>query len=194
MSDLFVSQLRARTSTIRLTPTGTSSTVTIRVEMPEVWDAVRIVASAREPLLTIKVRALEALFPEAEMHSDFVMKFRGWDILDEASPLSELGIDDGAILLLTHRRRRPVRSALAPGTQPLGALPCLSRSSPTPTAGVTTRAGDTRSMSAGCGRSRARSANDLNSFMSYCTSRDGTRTVTSSPSPTTRITSTACTP
>jgi hypothetical protein len=43
------------------------------------------------------------------MHSDFVMKFRGWDILDEASPLSELGIDDGAILLLTHRRRRPVR-------------------------------------------------------------------------------------
>jgi len=109
MSDLFVSQLRARTTTVRLTPATASSTVTIRVEMPEVWDAVRIVASAREPLLTIKVRALEALFPEAEMHSDFVMKFRGWDILDEASPLSELGIDDGAILLLTHRRRRPVR-------------------------------------------------------------------------------------
>jgi hypothetical protein len=108
MSEPFVSQLRARTGTIRLTPAGGQS-ITIRVEMPEVWDAVRIVASPREPLLTIKVRALEALFPEAELHSDFVLKFRGWEILDEASPLADLGIGGGAILLLTHRRRRPVR-------------------------------------------------------------------------------------
>jgi len=108
MTELFVSQLRARPVTIRLTPTGSPS-ITLRVEMPEVWDAVRIVVSAREPLLTVKVRALEALFPEAELHSDFVLKFRGWEILDEASPLADLGIDNGAILLLTHRRRQPVR-------------------------------------------------------------------------------------
>lgn len=108
MTDLFVSQLRARTSTIKLAAASAPS-VTIRVEMPEVWDAVRIVVSPREPLLTVKVRALEALFPEAEMHSDFVLKFRGWEILDEAAPLSDLSIGDGAILLLTHRRRRPVR-------------------------------------------------------------------------------------
>lgn len=108
MNEPFVSQLRARKSTIRLLPSAAQG-VTIRVEMPEVWDVVRIVASSREPVLTIKVRALEALFPEAELHSDFVLKFRGWDILDEAAPLSELGIGNGAILLLTHRRRRPVR-------------------------------------------------------------------------------------
>ena len=108
MTELFVSQLRARPVTIRLTPTGSPS-ITLRVEMPEVWDAVRIVVSAREPLLTVKVRALEALFPEAELHSEFVLKFRGWEILDEASPLTDLGIDNGAILLLTHRRRQPVR-------------------------------------------------------------------------------------
>jgi hypothetical protein len=108
MNEPFVSQLRARTSTIRLLPSAAQG-ITIRVEMPEVWDAVRIVASPREPVLTIKVRALEALFPEAELHSDFVLKFRGWDILDEAAPLSELGIGNGAILLITHRRRRPVR-------------------------------------------------------------------------------------
>jgi hypothetical protein len=108
MTEPFVGQLRARTSTIRLVPAGAPG-VTLRVEMPEVWDVVRMVASPREPLLTIKVRALEALFPEAELHSDFVLKFRGWDILDEAAPLSELGIANGAILLLTHRRRRPVR-------------------------------------------------------------------------------------
>ena len=108
MTQPFVSQLRARSSTIRLLPQGAQG-ITIRVEMPEVWDAVRIVTAAREQLLTIKVRALEALFPEAELHNDFVLKFRGWDILDEASPLADLGIENGSILLLTHRRRRPVR-------------------------------------------------------------------------------------
>lgn len=108
MSAPFVTTLRARPSTIRLTPDG-GTEITIRVEMPEVWDVVRMVASPKEPVITIKMRALEALFPEAEVHSDFVLKFRGWDILDESSPLSELGIENGAILLLTHRRRRPVR-------------------------------------------------------------------------------------
>jgi len=108
MTEPFVAQLRARTSTIRLLPAGAQG-VTLRVEMPEVWDVVRMVASPKEPVITIKMRALEALFPEAEVHSDFVLKFRGWDILDESSPLSELGIENGAILLLTHRRRRPVR-------------------------------------------------------------------------------------
>lgn len=108
MTQPFVAQLRARTSTIRLAPQGAAS-ITLRVEMPEVWDAVRLTVTPREPLLTVKVRSLEALFPEAELHSDFVVKFRGWEILDEASPLAELGIDDGAILLVTHRRRRPVR-------------------------------------------------------------------------------------
>ena len=108
MTESFVSQLRARSSTIRLVPAGASG-ISIRVEMPEVWDTIRIVVSPREPLLTVKVRSLEALFPEAELHNDFVLKYRGWEILDEASPLADLGIGSGAILLLTHRRRRPVR-------------------------------------------------------------------------------------
>jgi hypothetical protein len=108
MTQPFVAQFRARTSTIRLVPQGASG-ITLRVEMPEVWDTVRFVVAPREPLLTLKVRALEALFPEAELHSDFVLKFRGWDILDEAAPLTDLGIENGSILLLTHRRRRPVR-------------------------------------------------------------------------------------
>lgn len=108
MTERFVSQLRARTSTIRLVPPGAPG-LTIRVEVPEVWDAVRMVVGPREPVLTIKVRALEALFPEAELHSDFVLKLRGWDILDESAPAADVGIVDGSILLLTHRRRRPVR-------------------------------------------------------------------------------------
>ena len=108
MSAPFVTGLRARGSTINLAPEG-SAAITIRVEMPEVWDVVRIVVAPTEPVLAVKVRALEALFPEAEMHEDFVLKLRGWEILDEGASLADAGVIDGSILLLTHRRRRAVR-------------------------------------------------------------------------------------
>jgi hypothetical protein len=108
MSAPFVTGLRSRAATIRLAPEG-AATITIRVEMPEVWDVVRIVVAATEPVIAVKARALEALFPEAEMHQDFVVKLRGWEILDEAQSLQDAGVIDGSILLLTHRRRRAVR-------------------------------------------------------------------------------------
>jgi hypothetical protein len=104
----FVAELRSRKSTINLAPDG-GNAITIRVEMPEVWDVVRIVVAPTEPVIAVKVRALEALFPEAEMHEDFVLKLRGWEILDEAASLTDVGAIDGSILLLTHRRRRAVR-------------------------------------------------------------------------------------
>lgn len=108
MSAPFVTGLRARTSTIRLSPEGVA-VITIRVEMPEVWDVVRIAVAPTEPVLAVKIRALSALFPEAQLHEDFVLKLRGWEILDEAASLDDAGVIDGSILLLTHRRRRPVR-------------------------------------------------------------------------------------
>jgi hypothetical protein len=108
MSTAFVNTLRARAATIRLAPEGAAA-ITIRVEMPEVWDVVRIVVAPGEPVLAVKIRALEALFPEADLHQDFVLKFRGWEILDEAASLADVGVANGSILLLTHRRRRPVR-------------------------------------------------------------------------------------
>jgi hypothetical protein len=104
----FVTQLRARTSTITLATPGAEA-ITIRVEMPEVWDVVRITTLPGEPVIVIKQRALEALAPESRHHENFVIKLRGWEILDEAAPLRGVGVVDGSILLLTHRRRRPVR-------------------------------------------------------------------------------------
>ena len=103
----FVVGLRARSSTIRLAPDGADA-ITIRVEMPEVWDTVRIVVASSEPVIAVKVRALQALYPEAQMHQDYVLKLRGWEILDEAASLADAGVIDGSILLLTSRRRRPV--------------------------------------------------------------------------------------
>jgi hypothetical protein len=108
MTTPFVAGLRSRKTTIQLSPAG-ASTITVRVEMPEVWDVVRIVVAPTEPVLSLKVAALDALFPEADLHQDFVLKLRGWEVLDEAAPLVDAGVVDGSILLLTHRRRRPVR-------------------------------------------------------------------------------------
>ncbi|HEX8944899.1 MAG TPA: hypothetical protein VF785_17295 [Gemmatimonadaceae bacterium] len=108
MSAPFVTGLRSRPSTIRLSPEG-AEVITIRIEMPEVWDVVRVAVAPTEPVLAVKVRALAALFPEAQLHEDFVVKLRGWEILDEAMSLADAGVIDGSILLLTHRRRRAVR-------------------------------------------------------------------------------------
>jgi hypothetical protein len=108
MSVPFVTTLRSRPSTIHLAEEGANA-ITIRVEMPEVWDVVAVVVSPTEPVVVVKVRALQALFPEAEHHEDFVVKLRGWEILDEAASLADAGVIDGSILLMTHRRRRPVR-------------------------------------------------------------------------------------
>jgi hypothetical protein len=108
MSATFASSLRAGRGEIRLAEPG-STDIRVRVQVPEVWDAVRFVTSPDERVLTLKVKALDALFPAANYHEDFVVKQRGWEVLDEALTLAEAGIIDGSILLLTHRRRRPVR-------------------------------------------------------------------------------------
>jgi hypothetical protein len=103
----FVTILRARGSTIRLTPEG-GPAITIRVEMPEVWDVVRLVAAAEQPVIDVKTAALNALFPDAAPE-EMVVKLRGWEILDENASLTDAGVIDGSILLLTFRRRRAVR-------------------------------------------------------------------------------------
>jgi hypothetical protein len=106
----FVTSLRSRGGTIDLSPNA-PSTITIRVEMAEIWDVVRIRVAPDEPALAVKVAALQALYPEAEgqYHADFVLKLRGWEVLNEAASLTDVGVVDGSILLLTFRRRRAVR-------------------------------------------------------------------------------------
>jgi hypothetical protein len=103
----FVTTLRARRSTIRIAPEGAQE-ITIRVEMPEVWDVVRIVAATTQPVIEVKNAALHALYPEAAP-DEMVVKLRGWEILDEMASLADCGIVDGSILVMMFRRRRPVR-------------------------------------------------------------------------------------
>ena len=78
--------------------------------MPEVWDVVAIVVAPAEPVLAVKVaRARGAVSRRRELHARFVLKLRGWEMLDENASLADAGAIDGSILLLTYRRRRAVR-------------------------------------------------------------------------------------
>jgi hypothetical protein len=104
----FVGQLRARRDILQLAEPGTAA-ISVRVEMPEIWDTVRAVVSPDEPVISLKLRALDALYPEGELQEDFVMKLRGWEVLDEQATLAAVGAVNGSIFLLTHRYRRPVR-------------------------------------------------------------------------------------
>ncbi len=104
----FTAQLRSRPEVIRL-GVGSEPTITVRVQIPEVWDTVRIDAPPLTPVVALKTAALEALMPDVEFHEGFVMKLAGWEVLDESVSLVDAGAKNGSIFLLTERRRRPVR-------------------------------------------------------------------------------------
>ncbi|HEY4303961.1 MAG TPA: hypothetical protein VGM82_05820 [Gemmatimonadaceae bacterium] len=108
MNAPFVTNLRARKGTLRLAPEG-EKTITVRVEMPDVWDVVRVEVLPGDQVLELKKYALDALYPEYNVMDDFIVKLRGWEILDETQSLANAGVVDGSILLVTFRRRRPVR-------------------------------------------------------------------------------------
>ena len=103
----FVSQLRARPETIRLGTAG-NPVITVRVQVPEVWDTVRIDAPPDTPVLLLKESALDVLMPGANQ-AEWITKLRGFEVLDETASLAAAGVLNGSTLLVTSRRRRPVR-------------------------------------------------------------------------------------
>ena len=104
----FVAGLRTPPRTIDLARKGEQA-ITVRVEMAEVWDALRMTVSPNEPVVTIKRAALDALGAADAPAEEFVMKLRGWEVLDEGASLTDAGATNGSIFLLAYRRRRPVR-------------------------------------------------------------------------------------
>ena len=107
MTTPFVTQLRARAEALHLSA-GSSSSICVRIEMPEVWDTVKAVVSPDASIASLKSAALEAL-SAGNVPADFVLKLRGWEVLDESATLTGAGATDGSIFLLTNRRRRAVR-------------------------------------------------------------------------------------
>jgi len=103
----FVSTLRTSGSTIPVGALG-ASPLTIRVEVPERWDVALISAAPTASVRDVKRAALQYVSPEDDAN-DYVIKLRGFEVLDEGVTLATAGARDGSIFLLTHRRRRPVR-------------------------------------------------------------------------------------
>jgi hypothetical protein len=108
----FATQLRSNRAPIELaqpgTDVGAGGAITIRVQAADVWETVRVVVSPDASIAEIKQRVVAELFPNQSV-SDFVLKLRGWEMLDERESLASAGVVNGSILLLAIRRRRPVR-------------------------------------------------------------------------------------
>ena len=106
MSAPFVQQLR--TGRAPVTIAGSGVPLAFRVEASDIWDAVRVSAPASATVVQLKRAVVDALFP-GEQVGDFVLKLRGWEMLDENEALEHAGIGNGSIVLIAYRRRRPVR-------------------------------------------------------------------------------------
>jgi hypothetical protein len=101
-----VSRLRSRPGAIRIGEGA--QVVSVRVQVPEVWDVVRVEAAADVSVAEVKRRSLEVLVSDA-IPDDYVVKLRGFEVLDESESLEAVGAKDGSTFLVSFRRRRPVR-------------------------------------------------------------------------------------
>ena len=105
----FTASIRTRGSDAIRLGAPDAKAITVRVEVPEVWDLVVVHAPPSESVMAVKLAALRNLFPNADYAENWVMKLGGFEVLDESASLADAGAGDGSIFLLTGRRRRPVR-------------------------------------------------------------------------------------
>ncbi|HUQ48491.1 MAG TPA: hypothetical protein VM053_09640 [Gemmatimonadaceae bacterium] len=108
MSAPFVTELRTPAYVIVLGDAA-KATMHIRVQAAELWDTVRVDSAPSESVLAVKLAALSAFYPDGVDADDFVTKLHGFEILHEGESLQAAGVRNGSTLLLTSRRRRPVK-------------------------------------------------------------------------------------
>lgn len=103
-----VNSLRARPGLIGLGAEAADA-FTVRVQMPEVWDTIAVRCASDTSVTALKQAALEAFGQQHHPLEEFVLKLRGFEVLDEGAPVRVAGARDGSTFLLTYRHRRPVR-------------------------------------------------------------------------------------
>lgn len=104
----FVTQLRTPAEAISLASDGAAA-ITIRVQLLEAWDAVKVRVEPTQTVAVVKARALAVLAPDVPQPGDVVTKLGGFEIRDEAQSLVAAGVKDGSTLLLHFRRRQPLK-------------------------------------------------------------------------------------
>jgi hypothetical protein len=84
-------------------------TVRLRVTVLDDWKVFPLEARANEKIAAVKQQALAAAGITPARAADYVVKFGGALVGNEARSLSELGVPDGAALVVLAARRRAVR-------------------------------------------------------------------------------------
>lgn len=107
MSSVFATQLRSTGAPI-VVAEGAGA-ITLRVAASDIWETVRVTALPATRISDLADKVVAELFPEGSAAGEFVLKFRGWELLDPRATLADAGIVNGSIVLLAYRRRRPVR-------------------------------------------------------------------------------------
>lgn len=84
------------------------TSIPLRVMLTDVWDEFHLDLSPETPLSQVKQRVLELGNQPADP-SEYMIKYRGAQLMDEASSLAGLGVVRNAALIMLPRRRQPVR-------------------------------------------------------------------------------------
>lgn len=80
----------------------------VRVMVQDAWDEVAFTVPPTTPLAELKRKALDATRIRRPA-DEYVLKFRGAELLDESRSLTEAGIAPNGALIVMPRHRRPVR-------------------------------------------------------------------------------------
>ncbi len=105
-----VNSLRAPEGVLAIGDVTASPTViTMKVTMSDLWETIAVRCEGDTPVSALKRAALEAFNQPTHYAEDYVLKLRGFEVLDETAPVTVAGAREGSTFLLAHRRRRPVR-------------------------------------------------------------------------------------
>jgi hypothetical protein len=88
---------------------ATAPQLTVRVTVADVWETAAYDVGAAESVEALKRRALAAARIDPSRGPSYEVKFGGRLVRGESVSLAELGVTNGAALVILSRRRRPVR-------------------------------------------------------------------------------------
>jgi len=100
--------LRSRRDVIALGADGPGA-ITVRVQIPELWDLVTVRCGDGTSCTALKQVVLDAFGERHHPADDYILKLRGFEVLDESVPVTVAGAREGSTFLMTFRQRRPVR-------------------------------------------------------------------------------------
>jgi hypothetical protein len=90
--------------------TAVADRFAVRVMVTDVWDQVFLAAGPTTAVADLKCQALaQALKRRDVAPGDYVVKFGGAQVLDEATTLGALGAGANAAFIVLPARRQPVR-------------------------------------------------------------------------------------